>query len=79
LGGAAGAVAENVLEREGKASLSRGKELDNEIGLTSGSIGAANLRHPPARIGAYSAESSGAGGGRRTPAEGPLQSPDDED
>jgi hypothetical protein len=79
LGGAAGAIAENILEREEEASQLRGKALDEEIGVTSGSIGAPNLRHPPARTGAYSAGSSGAGGGRRTLAEGPLQPPDDED
>ncbi len=60
-----------------KAEIDEG--LDKEIGVTQGSIGAANPQQPPLRVGAFSAASSGAGGeaGPRTPmdADGPISPP----
>jgi phage tail tape-measure protein len=54
VGGAAGAIAAEVLDRDQVRSEARTRELDREIGVTEGDIGAPNLRHPPATIGAYS-------------------------
>jgi hypothetical protein len=79
LGGLAGAAAENALEEEDLQRDSRSRELDAEIGVTDGDLGAPNLEHPPARIGAYSAASAGAGQASHAPAEGPMQSIDGED
>jgi hypothetical protein len=78
LGGMAGATAETVLEREDVRSRARQRELDSEIGVTDGHLGAPNLEHPPARVGAYSAASSGAGPELHTPAEGPFSAAEGE-
>ena len=79
LGGAVGAAAEAVLEGREGAARSRNKELDEQIGVTSGELGAPNLKHPPARIGAFSAAASGAAGARHTLAEGPMPPPGGKD
>lgn len=78
LGGTVGAVAEAVLERREQIARSRDEQLDEEIGVTDGDLGAPNLKHPPARIGAFSAAASGAAGAQHTQAEGPLSPPDEE-
>jgi hypothetical protein len=49
------------------------RELDAEIGVSGGDLGAPNLKHPPATTGVYSAASSGAGASGESPAEGPMQ------
>jgi hypothetical protein len=79
LGGLAGAAAESALEEAELRRGSRARELDAQIGLTGGDLGAPNLEHPPARIGAYSAASAGAAQASHAPAEGPMQSIDGED
>lgn len=74
IGGVAAALAEAVAEADDERAAARDAELDDEIGVTSGEIGAPNLKHPPAKIGAFSAAAMGAGGGdETTPAEGPIQ------
>jgi hypothetical protein len=54
------------------------KARDDEIGVTSGNLGAPNLQHPPARIGAPSAASAGANAAEPQnayDADGPLGRP----
>lgn len=79
LGGATGAVAEALVERDAETARSRSAKLDKEIGVTEGDLGAPNLKHPPARVGAFSAAASGAGATGHTLAEGPLSPPGEGD
>jgi phage tail tape-measure protein len=60
IGGLAGAVVGAVLDEEASKRTARTRELDAEIGVTGGDIGAPNLKHPPAKVGAYSAAAAGA-------------------
>jgi hypothetical protein len=55
----------------------RDSELDIEIGVHGPDLGAPNLDHPPAVIGAYSraATGTGAGGDEIEEADGPIQPP----
>ncbi|HXX70034.1 MAG TPA: hypothetical protein VEK07_22835 [Polyangiaceae bacterium] len=77
LGGAAGAVTGVALEIDASWSAAETRVLDEELGVSGGELGAPNLEHPPARIGAYSAASAGAGpSSLPVPAEGPLQPPE---
>jgi hypothetical protein len=77
IGGIAGALAGEALHEEAAERTERTRELDATIGVTEGDLGAPNLRHPPANVGAYSAASSGAGStGEEEPAEGPFQPPE---
>jgi hypothetical protein len=79
IGTAVGALAEGAVDRDKQARSRHDATLDQEIGVTGGDMGASNLRHPPARIGAYSDASAGARGrGKRTPAEGPIPEPDED-
>jgi hypothetical protein len=76
LGGAAGAMAGRAMDAQASADMAHTCELDAEIGVSEGDIGAPNLKHPPAEIGAYSSASAGAGvPEEEAPAEGPLQPP----
>ena len=76
IGGIAGALAGAVLDHDASEQAGRTRELDAMIGVSEGSLGAPNLKHPPAENGAYSAASAGASGsGNGEPAEGPIQSP----
>jgi hypothetical protein len=77
LGAATGAGAEKVTEGMLAKRRKRDEVLDGEIGVSGGELGAPNLAHPPARVGAYSTPSSGAGSVGRTPAEGPMENDDD--
>jgi hypothetical protein len=73
MGAAAGAIAGRVLDDEAERAHVHDGDLDDEIGVTSGSLGAPNLEHPPAKTGAYSVASSGGGGAAtRTPSAGPI-------
>jgi hypothetical protein len=76
IGGAAGAVAASALEKDAARKAARERELDKQIGVTGGDLGAPNLKHPPARVGAYSAASAGAttSDDYDEPAEGPMPS-----
>ncbi|MGO9837705.1 MAG: hypothetical protein ACLP1X_26255 [Polyangiaceae bacterium] len=76
MGGIAGALAGGALDTESAASEKRTRELDEEIGVSGGELGAPNLKHPPPTGGAYSAASSGVSPAQETPAEGPIQTPD---
>jgi hypothetical protein len=77
VGGVAGAMAGAVLDVEDERTSAHDHELDVEIGVIDGDIGAATPDAPPARRGAYSASSSGAGGGGAQPSEGPMQDVDE--
>lgn len=76
LGGAAGAMAGRAMDAQASADIARTRELDAEIGVSGGDMGAPNLKHPPAEIGAYSSASAGSEvPEEEAPAEGPLQPP----
>jgi hypothetical protein len=76
IGAAAGAMAGAVLDTEAAERAARTRELDAAIGVSGGNIGAPNLQHPPAKVGAFSGASVGAATSTTdAPAEGPMQSP----
>lgn len=78
VGAAMGAATGWAVEMRAKDEAVRDRRLDREIGVVDGEIGAPNLQHPPARIGAFSREVSGAGSVEATAqAEGPMQPPPD--
>jgi|HubBroStandDraft_1064217.scaffolds.fasta_scaffold00666_5 hypothetical protein len=80
MGAVAGAMAESAVGRGRDQRAREGALLDADIGVSGGSLGAPPLRHPPARVGAYSGASVGAGQrGGRQPAEGPISEPDEKD
>ena len=75
----AGAPVVGPYQRSHLAAAAHDRELDEEIGVMGGDLGAPNLKHPPAKVGAYStaATGTGASGGGSEPAEGPMQIPKD--
>ena len=78
IGGAVAAAAGEVAHREHEDEAARDEELDEEIGVIGGDIGAAKPNQPPAR-GAFHAASLGIStAGHTAPAEGPIQDLDDE-
>lgn len=79
VGGSIGAFAGVADERDVTRRAARDAVLDEEIGVTSDELGAPNLRHPAAIVGAYSSASAGAASGDRRPAEGPTSTPQDDD
>jgi hypothetical protein len=77
IGSIAGALAGAALDQEASDQATRTRELDAVIGVSGGDLGASNLKHPPARVGAYSAASVGGGGSDDSePAEGPIPPPE---
>lgn len=58
IGGVAGALAGAVMDQESSAREQRTRELDEDIGVSGGDLGAPNLEHPPPTSRAYSAGSS---------------------
>jgi hypothetical protein len=78
IGAAAGALSALVLDRDGGERAERTGKLDDEIGVSAGELGAPNLKHPPAKTGAYSGGSAGAAAtSGEGPAEGPMQTPEE--
>ncbi len=80
LGAIAGAMAGAALSKDAAQKQAEDEQLDREIGVTDGDIGAPNLEHPPAVTGAFSAASVGAGGasegaGDDEVADGPIDPP----
>jgi hypothetical protein len=78
VGAAMGAIAGFAIDREMTEKEATVAALDAEIGVSGGEgeMGAPNLEHPPATIGAYSGASSGASSaGGEEPAEGPIPPP----
>ncbi len=77
IGGAVGAIAAVAIDNQAAQSVQRERTLDEEIGVIGGEIGAPNLKHPPAKVGAYSPASVGAGSSSDSaPAEGPMSEPE---
>ncbi len=77
IGGVAGAIAGAVLDRESSRQASHTRELDAQIGVSEGDLGAPNLEHPTAERGAYSNASTGVeSSSAEQPAEGPMQTPE---
>jgi phage tail tape-measure protein len=77
IGGVAGAMAGAVIDRDSSRQASRTRVLDAQIGVSEGELGAPNLKHPSATVGAYSAASAGAeSSSGEDPAEGPMQTPE---
>jgi hypothetical protein len=77
IGGIAGTLTGAGLDTEGSRRDARTRDLDAAIGVSEGDLGAPNLKHPPAKIGAYSGASAGAGSASGVePAEGPMQVPE---
>ncbi len=77
IGSIAGAVTGAGLDTESLRQTARTRELDAQIGVSEGELGAPNLEHPPAKVGAYSAASAGASSSSADqPAEGPIQPPE---
>lgn len=74
IGGVVGAVTAGVSELNGDDLAAIDRELDADIGVIGGDIGAPNLKHPPVKAGLFSGASSGAGQmGGAEPGEGPKQ------
>ncbi len=77
IGGMIGAVTGAGLDTRSTESSAHERKLDEDIGVIGGEIGAPNLKHPPAKRGAFSSASAGAGASSdATPAEGPLSEPE---
>ncbi len=67
-----------ALEADNAERALRDQQLDAEIGVSEGDLGVAGLKHPPAKVGAYSAASLGVGGSSDPVlAEGPILPPPD--
>jgi phage tail tape-measure protein len=81
IGAAAGAAAGYAVEQGDAERADEDAKLDEEIGVTAGDLGAPNLEHPPARVGAYSTGSSGAEDERTdvAPSEGPMPGVESDD
>lgn len=77
VGGAIGALIAKVADEESARASFHDGELDAEIGVNGGDLGAPNLEHPPAVRGTYSAGASGASSGGGSTSSGPMQTPED--
>jgi len=75
MGGVAGALAGAGMDQDSSAREQRTRELDAEIGVSGGDLGAPNLEHPAPKRGTYSAAASGVSRAGDAPAEGPIQTP----
>jgi hypothetical protein len=77
IGVAMGGAIAWAAEGGAQEAADRNSQLDIEIGVDGGDMGAPGLEHPPPTIGAYSRESSGAAGlaSEVVEAEGPIQPP----
>ncbi|HEX3773263.1 MAG TPA: hypothetical protein VHV51_02305, partial [Polyangiaceae bacterium] len=78
IGAAAGSLTAWAMDSENAEAAAADRELDQEIGVDGGDIGAPNLKHPPARVNAPSIEATGASNARADDAvvsEGPFASP----
>ena len=77
IGAAAGLAAGLAMERRDRQQAIEDEKLDEDIGVIGGDLGAASEKAPPARIGAFSSGSAGAGPSSGPPSEGPLQDVDE--
>ncbi|MDB4942195.1 MAG: hypothetical protein JWP97_1729 [Labilithrix sp.] len=77
IGGVVGALAVAAVDQDLGDQAAVDRQLDADIGVSGGDLGAPNLRHPPAVRGVYSAQSAGASGeAGSSPPEGPMQTPE---
>jgi len=73
IGGIVGALACAAIQNEAIEISERQRELDAELGISDGDIGAPNLEHPPSERGAFSTAVCGAEViTDAQPAEGPM-------
>jgi hypothetical protein len=78
IGGAVGAVAGEVRHMDHVEAAARDEQLDRDIGVSGGDLGAAPADQPPSR-GVFHATSLGVSTGTSPwPAEGPIQDLDDD-
>jgi hypothetical protein len=77
VGTALGIVAGLGLDNAERVHDERDKELDHDIGVSEGDLGAAPPNAPPAVRGTYSAASAGVSPIGRAPTEGPISEPED--
>lgn len=75
IGGGAGGLAAWAAQRGDEEAALRDSQLDIDIGVVDGDLGAPGLEHPPAKIGAFSREASGTGNMPAAPASGPFVRP----
>ena len=73
IGTAIGALAGVVLEEDAAERSRHDQQLDRDIGVTEGDLGAASPDQPPPRRGTFSAASSGFSSGGGSSSEGPIQ------
>ena len=77
LGAVAGAVAGAIVSEEELAEEERTTLIDGQIGVSGGDMGTSKVKHPPAKVDAYSAGAAGAGASSDgAPAEGPTPPPE---
>ncbi len=77
IGGLVGGVTGAALDSESARERDHDRDLDKQIGVTEGELGAPNLKHPPAKRGAFSSASiGGVSSSEQQPAEGPMQTPE---
>lgn len=73
IGAAMGALSAMAFETVAAEHDEHDEKLDRDIGISEGDIGAPNLKHPPAKVGAFSSASSGADTSSEvTPSGGPI-------
>ena len=78
IGAVAGAIGDAAIERHSATTRAEDARLDAEIGVSGGELGAPNLHHPAAKVGAWSGASASSGDSdREEPAEGPIEPPPD--
>jgi hypothetical protein len=77
IGGVVGAFCAKVADEEADRVSAHDHDLDAVIGVSGGSLGAPNLKHPPATRGTYSAASSGGASGGGSSADGPMPKPEE--
>ncbi len=78
IGGMVGAITGSMLDSASSSQASHARELDEQIGVSKGDLGAPNLEHPTAKTGVCSTASLGvARSSGAEPAEGPMQEPEE--
>jgi len=82
IGAVAGTLTAWAMDSQAAETEAADEELDKDIGVDGGDIGTARLQHPPARVGAPSAEAAGSAGASAddtVTAAGPIAAPPEEE
>ncbi len=82
IGAVAGTLTAWAMDAEATEKEAADRELDKDIGVDGGDIGTSRLKHPPARVGAVSAEAAGSAGASTddtVSAAGPIGAPPEEE